>query len=83
MDAHNPENSMPYFPTDNDWTLVTRPERIPLDERFPKKYTVNSLPFAANRHLGLAPKNSRTRGKGTKKRATDKRGAGANKQVNC
>jgi hypothetical protein len=55
---HNPENGMPYFPTEHDWTLTTQPERILLDERFPKKYAINSLPFAANKHLGLALQNT-------------------------
>jgi len=43
MDERNPGNSMLYFLTDQDWTLETRPARIPTDERFPAKYTVNSL----------------------------------------
>ena len=44
----NPENSMPYYPTDQDWTLTTCPERIPMELRYPGKYAVNSLP-ATNR----------------------------------
>jgi hypothetical protein len=27
----NPENAMPYLPTDHNWTLTARPDRIPLD----------------------------------------------------
>ena len=46
-DERNPENAMPFFPTKHDWTLTARPHRIPLDERFPGKYAVNSLPTAA------------------------------------
>ena len=42
-----PENNLPYFPTDEDWTLTTRPDSIPLDSRFPKRYAVNSLPPTA------------------------------------
>jgi hypothetical protein len=79
----NPENGMPYFPTAHDWTLTTRPERIPLDERFPKKYAVNSLPFAANKHPGLAPRNtSKRRGKNATKGTQDRGDADTNKQTN-
>jgi hypothetical protein len=41
-----PENNMVYFPTEQEWTLTTRPSRIPLEERFPQRYAVNSLPPA-------------------------------------
>jgi hypothetical protein len=34
MDKKNPVNSMPFFPTDQDWTQMGRPERIPMAERF-------------------------------------------------
>ena len=52
----NPENAMPFFPTGHDWTLTARPHRIPLDEHFPGKYAVNSLPTAA---LQRPPKDTR------------------------
>ena len=42
-DERHPENSMVYFPTDEDWTLTTRPIRVPLEDRFPKHLAVNSL----------------------------------------
>ena len=29
-----------YFPTEECWTLVARPERIPLEDRFPNKYLI-------------------------------------------
>ena len=80
---HNPENGMLYFPTELDWTLTTRPERIPLDERFPKKYAVNSLPFAANKHPGLALRNTwNKRGKNATKGTQDRGDADTNKQTN-
>ena len=46
IDERNPVNSMPFFPAEQDWTLALehRPSRIPMDERFPAKYAVNSLP---------------------------------------
>ena len=44
FDKIHPENALTYFPTDESWTLTARPERVPLDERFPSKYAVGSLP---------------------------------------
>ena len=43
FDEKNPENGMVFFPTEQDWTLTMRPQRIPLEERFPQHYAVNSL----------------------------------------
>ena len=40
----HPENALTYFPTEESWTLTVRPERVPIDDRFPGKYTVGSLP---------------------------------------
>ena len=48
-DERYPENNMVYFPTDQDWTLTSKPNRIPLEERFPARFAVNSLPVTANR----------------------------------
>ena len=45
QDERNPENAMPFYPTEHDWTLTARPHRIPLDKHFPGRYAVNSLPF--------------------------------------
>ena len=42
-DERHPENNTVYFPTKQDWTLTTKPLRVPLSERFPEKYAVNSL----------------------------------------
>ena len=50
LDERNPQNTMPYYPTDQDWTLITRPERIPLDVRFPGRFAVNSLPITNRGH---------------------------------
>ena len=44
FDEHNPKNRMPYYPMEQDWTLVTRLGRLPMEERYLKKFTVNSLP---------------------------------------
>jgi len=42
---------MPFFPAEQDWTLAlaSRPSRIPIEERFPVTYTVNSLPALGSR----------------------------------
>ena len=64
-DERNPENAMPFFPTAHDWTLTARPHRVPLDERFPGKYAVNSLPTAASQRptKDLRPPRKDRRGK--------------------
>ena len=49
FDNNHPENSMVYFPTAENWTLTTRPERIPLEERFPHRFAVNSIPLTKKR----------------------------------
>jgi len=61
LDKRNLVNSMPFFPVEQDWTLVltSRPNRIPLDERFPELYAVNCLPSLGNRktQCGKGPGN--------------------------
>jgi len=52
QDKRNPENAMPFYPTEHDWTLTVRPHRIPLDEHFPGRYTVNSLPTTGHKWSG-------------------------------
>jgi hypothetical protein len=53
-DERNPENTMPYFPIEHDWSLQTRPTKMPLIDKFPAKFAVNSLPFLGNRCPGPA-----------------------------
>jgi len=45
LDRRNPENVMPYFPTEHNWTLMVRPSSIPLEDRFPARFTINTLPM--------------------------------------
>ena len=59
QDERNPENAMPFYPTEHDWTLTARPHRIPLDERFPGRYAVNSLPTAGQKWSGREPRPPR------------------------
>jgi hypothetical protein len=58
-DERNPENALPYFPTEHDWTLTPRPDRIPTDERFPNRFAVNSLPIAVTRREAPGPRQQR------------------------
>ena len=44
FDEIHPENALMYFPTKESWTLIARPERVPLEDRFPSRYAVGSLP---------------------------------------
>ena len=44
FDELHPENTLTYFPTEESWMLTARPDRIPLEDRFPSKYAVGSLP---------------------------------------
>ena len=46
---------MPYYPMEQDWTLTTRLERIPMDLRYPGKYIVNSLPAPTKRKQSQNP----------------------------
>jgi hypothetical protein len=64
MDKRNSENSMPYFPTEQDWTLAVRPSRIPLEEHFLGKFLVNSLPIYRAKHTESALRDPRGKGKG-------------------
>ena len=59
IDDRNPQNAMPYYPADQDWTLITRPEQIPIDVRFPGRYVVNSL-HIANRGRVKSPRHPRS-----------------------
>ena len=56
IDERNAENEMPYFPTEQDWTLTVRPNRIPLDVHFPQKFTINSLPHAGKKGPNETPR---------------------------
>ena len=59
QDKRNPENAIPFYPTDHDWTLTARPHRLPLDEQFPGSYAVNSLPTSGSRWPGRDPRPSK------------------------
>jgi len=49
FEEKHPENNLIYFPIDENWTLTTRPNRIPMENRFPLCYAVNSLPTTSRK----------------------------------
>ena len=61
FDDKHPENNIIYFPTEEDWTLTTRPNRILLDERFPQRFAVNSIPVTIKKPTGKGKKPTLTR----------------------
>jgi len=61
MDERNPENSMPYFPMEQEWFQMVRLSWILMDERFPGRYTVNSLPLYGTRQPDAGPRKLRGR----------------------
>jgi hypothetical protein len=61
LDKRNPENSMPYFPMEQEWYQLVRPSRIDMDEWFLGTYTVNSLPLYGTRQTDKGPHNLRGR----------------------
>jgi len=54
LDERNPLNGMPFFPTVQDWTLASRPSRIPLEVRFPATFAVKSLTDTIAKSAGAA-----------------------------
>jgi hypothetical protein len=44
FDETHPENALKYFPTDEPWSKVIRPAKLPFTERFPARFAVGSLP---------------------------------------
>ena len=70
-DERNPENAMPYYPTTHDWSLMVRPNSLPLWERFPAKYAVNALPITGGRQQPPRPRQTH---KGQNRRMTDRSG---------
>ena len=40
-DENYPKNSLPYFPTEENWMLAACPEKLQLSDKFPAKYAVS------------------------------------------
>jgi len=57
FDKQIPENRMLFFPTEHDWTLITRPAKVLMADRFPQKFAVNApLPHAIYTNSRAPPK---------------------------
>ena len=54
---------MPYFPTEQDWTLTVRPNSIPLEDRYPARFAVNALPTSGGGWQQV-PRTCQRRGQG-------------------
>ena len=65
FDENFPENDLPYFPTGEDWTMIPCPNKLPLPEKFPAKYST-SQPHQPNQ-APRAPTN--TQGKQQRRKA--------------
>jgi hypothetical protein len=73
FDESHPENALKYFPTEEPWTKVIRPAKLPYSDRFPARYAVGSLP-PPNRNL---PREAPTRQiNNTRRRRTPTRPTG-------
>ena len=68
-DEKNPENGLVFYPTDQDWSLTLRPQRIPLEERFPQRFAVNSLHHEGRSNVRFPEeqREARRRAKGKQK----------------
>ena len=63
FDGRNPKNVMPHFPMEQDWTLMVRPSSIPLEDRYPERFTVNTLPTSGSSWQQV-PRTCQYRGQG-------------------
>ncbi len=85
MDKRNLENSMLYYPMEQDWTQMIQPSRIPMDEWFLGKYMVNSLPLyrAKREEVGLREPRGKGKGKALPLQNTSKRGYRPASRMEC
>lgn len=58
FDENYPENNLPYFPTDDDWSLTPRPNRLQLAEKYPAKYAISAYPQPNRTNQASGPKAS-------------------------
>ena len=68
FDENFPKNNLPYFPTEEEWTLTPHPSRIQWAEKFPDKYVVNPLQQTnqANHTQTSKPQGKQRRQQGTR-----------------
>lgn len=73
FDELHPENAPTYFPTEEERTHSTRPERIPVNSRFPMKYAVGELLSLGQPSKQRADRNAERKGR--------KRGSGKDRST--
>jgi hypothetical protein len=83
VDEKNPENGLTYFPTEQDWTQTSRPSQLAMDEQFPGKYAVNSLPIYSNRQVDAGPQGPQGKGKNLQPRSGPKRRNRTTERADC
>ena len=68
FDENFPENNLPYFPTEEEWTLTPRPSKIQRADKFPDRYMVHPLQQTnqANRAQAAKPQGKQQKQQGTK-----------------
>ena len=66
MDENHPENALMYFPTEEDWTMQVCPAGLDIDEKFPAKYEVASLPLPTKDSRQLPTRQVASKKKGPK-----------------
>ena len=57
FDENYPENNLPYFPSEERWTLIPRPSKIPRAEKFPAKYAAAAIQNPEHTDRGAPTKN--------------------------
>jgi hypothetical protein len=77
-----PENNLPFFPTNEEWTLTTRPDKIPLENRFPQRYAVNNIPSKSAPRRTQQQNQKRTKPKRQNARAAPTKGSAQNGDAN-
>lgn len=59
-DENYPENNLPYFPSNEEWMLTPRPNRLQFSEKFPARYSISAYPLPSQTHW---PQTNRNTGK--------------------
>jgi hypothetical protein len=63
FDENYPVNNLQYFPTEEEWALIPRPNRLQLSEKFPARYTVSAYPQSGQSDWMPGPRNTNKQGK--------------------
>ena len=44
FDENLPKNDLPYFPREEEWTMISHPSKLPKPEKFPAKFAMSQPP---------------------------------------